>query len=109
MTTFSVIPDGGKTHVVMIWPEINRKYMDGLLRSFLSPDENVFTKLVNECVFVKSEDYCVSPVLWNSLPDEDRSYVRMTTRHEYYRGVVSRIPEIVKWNYASRFMTNVRT
>lgn len=108
ITTFSVIPDGLNTQVVMVWPAMNRKFMDGMMRAFLSSEENVFMSLLNECVFVKSEDYCVSPNLWDSLSEDDKNYVRFTTRHEYYRGAAQRIPEIVKWRGISKCLSNIQ-
>lgn len=96
MTTFSVVPNANQTHVVMIWPDSSAPFMERLACDFESTDENVFLRLLNECIFTRSEDYCISPALWNGLSKNEQQAIRFATHHEYYRGELAEIPEIIK-------------
>lgn len=96
ITTFSVIPNANQTHIVMIWPNSSTPFMERMVYDFESPAEHVFLRLLNECVFTRSEDYCMSPALWNGLSKNEQQAIRFATHHEYYRGELSEVPQVIK-------------
>lgn len=68
-----VCPTTDKTHVVMIWEKKDDDLMGVHRRRLLSSQErNCF---LNECIFVKSEDFTMRPSLWDSINAETKAVI----------------------------------
>ncbi len=94
--SFTVVPGQRESHVIMVWADINDKYMEDYKNRLQSPDDEVAKGVINECVFTKSEDYCVNPTLWNSLPEDTRGELSHAVYEAKFRPERSVVPNVVK-------------
>lgn len=93
---FTVVPGQHESHVVMIWAEINDKYMDNYKSRLRSTDDEVAKDVINECVFTKSEDYCINPILWNSLSEDVKGELSHAVYYAKFQPKRSVVPNVVK-------------
>lgn len=92
--TFSVVPNSQTTHVVVTWL---KKHSD--LASWFHDalkDESELKFLINQCIFGESEDTCISPVLWESLSEEERNMVTKAVGFTRELEVPAPLPKVVK-------------
>ena len=95
-TSFTVIPGVKESHVVMIWTKFNDKYMDEYKRRLLSSDIATVKGLLNEVVFTKSEDYCVSPNLWKRLSASEKDLLSYAIIKDNIRGPLQHMPNVIR-------------
>lgn len=71
--SLAVCPTIDETHIVMIWDKKDDDLMGAHRARLLSAvDRNIF---LNECIFSKSEDFCMRPSLWNNLTEETKDNI----------------------------------
>lgn len=71
--TLSICPELNKTHIVMCWRKKDNTNVSHCRSRLLNP--KLRASFLNECIFVKSEDYCLRPSLWNGLPAIQRNLI----------------------------------
>lgn len=71
--TLSICPELNKTHIVMCWRKKDNTNVMHCRSRLLCPQSRA--SFLNECIFVKSEDYCLRPSLWNGLPTVQRDLI----------------------------------
>lgn len=94
-TSFTLIPGELESHAIMIWTKFNDKYMNDYKSRLLSSDDSVVKGLLNEVVFAKSEDYCVSPKLWKRLSNSERDLLSYAIIKDNFRGLLNRMPNVI--------------
>ena len=68
------MPDKLQTHIVMVWNRFDDSNVDAFRHLLCNKDEvGVF---LDTCIFDKSEDFCLKPSLWASLPSNVQSAVK---------------------------------
>lgn len=74
--TLTIVPRENKTHIIMIW----NRFLDPVVRTYsdrlMSPDKSKVETFLNECIFCLSEDWCMSPEYWESLPQTVKNELR---------------------------------
>ena len=68
--SLTILPAGDKTHVIICWNKADEITVRPWVERMHS--SKGMEKLLNECIFCKSEDFCMSPRLWDSLSDPDQ-------------------------------------
>lgn len=96
--SLNVVPHGDVTHVVVAW----HKRINSLVKDFVdrlnSKDVTVFQTALNDVIFNRSEDYAVSPKIWEALPIETQQMLEAAIVPEHIRGPLDKIPEIIDLN-----------
>ena len=59
---------------MMCWNRCNSRNVEAWVDRFMT--DNSLSDFLNECVFCKSEDYCLRPSLWDSLPVAEQNIIR---------------------------------
>ena len=72
--SLSIVPIESCTHIVMCWNRCNSGNVEPWVNRFIA--DNDLSGFLNECVFCKSEDYCLRPSLWDSLSEREQSSIR---------------------------------
>ena len=72
--SLSVIPSAKQTDVVMVWNKCDSTNVDEFSRRL--DDCSKVGRFLDECVFEKSEDFCLKPSLWDSLGSEVQEKVK---------------------------------
>lgn len=72
--SLSVIPSAKQTDVVMVWNKCDSTNVDEFSRRL--DDCSKVGRFLDECVFEKSEDFCLKPSLWDSLGREVQEKVK---------------------------------
>ena len=92
--TLTIVPQEDKTHIIMIW----NRLLDTLIQAFrdrlMSIDKSEVETFLNECVFCLSEDWCMNPDYWESLPQCDKNELQRILSMEVPERVKS-IPRII--------------
>lgn len=74
--TLTIVPQEERTHIIMIW---NRLF-DPVIRAYrdrlMSSDIFILETFLNECVFCLSDDWCMNPDFWESLPPSTKDELR---------------------------------
>ena len=96
--TFSLIPEGNKTHALLIWDSNFDRDVQGMRRQMMSNNASDLCRTINELTFVKCSDYCVNPVLWANCPEQERSIALNNLRYDVMRSGGSKIPNIIKFS-----------
>jgi hypothetical protein len=96
MVTFTLLPESNQTHVILGWHQSFSNFVQPMVNLFMSHDPTVLEQFINECVFTKSEDFCIKPSLWDSTTDEIKQQVSRGIRHEHFRGPLSTIPTVIR-------------
>lgn len=71
--SLTILPVGDKTHVILCWNKTDEMTVSPWVERMSSSKD--MEKLLNECIFCKSEDFCMSPRLWDSLSDPDKERI----------------------------------
>ena len=71
--TLSICPESDKTHIVMCWRKKDHTNVEHSRRQLI--DSKTRATFLNECIFVKSEDYCLRPSLWALLEETQRNQI----------------------------------
>ena len=95
--TFSLIPECDKTHVILIWDSCFDDQMQDFKHKMISNIASDLSRTLNEFTFVKGTDYCISPTLWQSVSENERSIVLETLRNNVMRKCNSSIPNIISF------------
>lgn len=93
--SLTIIPQETETHVVMAWNDCSTPFVDPFRERMSSNDDNVFAEFLNQCVFCLSEDYCISPDLWDSLSPETKAALEENLHTEDFRSKMV-VPDIIK-------------
>jgi len=96
MVTFTLLPESNQTHVILGWHQSFSNFVQPMVNRLMSHDPSVLEQFINECVFTKSEDFCIKPSLWDSTTDEIKQQVSRGIRHEHFRGPLSTIPTVIR-------------
>lgn len=72
--SLSICPNGDETHIIMCWMKKDRTNVDNCLKRLL--DKTTRADFLNECIFVKSEDFCMKPSLWSGLSEEVKDLIK---------------------------------
>ena len=72
--SLSIVPGDSVTDVVFCWNECNDVNVVPWGERFRTTSD--LALFLNECVFCKSEDYCMRPSLWESLPEDMQRNIR---------------------------------
>lgn len=92
----TIIPGVYQSHVVMVWNKLNDRYMDEWTGRLLSDDDEVVFEFLDECVFTKSEDYCISPDFWNQIPTSTKDQLAYAMIKESMgRPPIPEIPKVL--------------
>ena len=93
--SLTIVPQMSQTHVVMAWNDCSTPFIDPFRERMSSKDDKVFAGFLNQCVFCLSEDYCLSPDLWDSLSPETKATLEEDLHAEDYRSNMV-VPDIIK-------------
>lgn len=94
--SMTIVPGKGESHVIMVWHRYNDKYMDEWKARLLSDNDNIVSELINECVFVRSEDYCINPDFWDLISPETKERLSYAMIKESMgRPPMSEIPKVI--------------
>lgn len=93
--TLTIVPQETETHVVMAWNRCVEPFIGPFRERMISKDDKVFAGFLNQCVFCLSEDFCLSPDLWDSLSAETKAELEKDLSTEDYRMPVI-VPDIIK-------------
>ena len=93
--TLTIVPEKAQTHVVMAWNRCVEPFIGPFRERMASKDDRVFAEFLNQCVFCLSEDFCLSPVLWDSIPPETKAALEEDLHTEDFRSQVV-VPDIIK-------------
>lgn len=93
--SFNAIPTQDKTYLIFVWQNKYDSYATGI-KSYFEDNKN-FNILINKLIFTESEDICVRPSLWESIPPFTRDQIIQLMHHPTSRGVTkhSDIPLIL--------------
>lgn len=94
--TLTIIPQESETHVIMIWNRFNAPIVEPWRARMKSSCPSVFSSFLNECVFCRSEDYCLSPRTWDMLSPNDKKILELNLPNDDMRTVPQRIPDIIR-------------
>ena len=72
--SLSIIPSENQTDVVMIWNKCDSTNVDAF--SSRLGDGSKVGRFLDECIFERSEDFCLKPSLWDSLGREVQEKVK---------------------------------
>lgn len=93
--TLTIVPGKTQTHVVMAWNRCVEPFIGPFRERMVSKDDRVFAEFLNHCVFCLSEDFCLSPDLWDSIPPETKAALEEDLHTEDFRSQVV-VPDIIK-------------
>ena len=93
--SLNVVPQRDCTHVVVAWHKDIDTLAKGFTDRLASNDLKVFQCALNEAIFDKSEDYAVTPSLWESLNDEERKEFECAIIPEHVRGRMRKVPSLI--------------
>ena len=93
--TLTIVPEKTQTHIVMAWIRCVEPFIGPFRERMVSKDDRVFAEFLNQCVFCLSEDFCLSPDLWDSIPPETRAVLEEDLHTEDFRSQVV-VPDIIK-------------
>ncbi len=92
IVAFSVIPNSDSTHIVISWLKRHHEDAEWITKAAESDLET----LIDRFAFAESEDTCINPKLWESLPKPTRSEIVHAMHHTYQRGPLEQAPEVVR-------------
>ena len=88
IVAFNIIPERDRTHMVLVWDKQFSAYVKEIEKHMSSSNPRGFERFINEIVLNRSEDFTMSPSLWNSLSYDERTVVRQLMQPEHMRGKV---------------------
>jgi hypothetical protein len=94
LVTFNLVPSPASTHVVSSWLPNCHSHCGWIMSEVSSPDG--LELFINRCAFAESEDTCIRPSLWESMPEAARRTVEMVVMPEHVRGQLPEVPRIVR-------------
>lgn len=97
IVAFNIIPERYRTHIVLIWDKQFSAYVEEIEKHMSSSNLREFEGFINEIVLNRSEDFTMSPILWNSLSRDTKTVVRQLIVPEHMRAKVI-IPRVIKLN-----------
>ena len=92
--SFNVVPENDRTHVVLIWDKQFLPYVNDVRASASSFDKDVIELFFNDALLNRSEDFTMSPDLWEGLSDSVRNTIRELIIPEHMREKVE-VPRLV--------------
>ena len=93
--TLSIVPEKTQTHVVMAWNRCVEPFIGPFRERMVSKDGHVFAEFLNQCVFCLSEDFCLSPNLWDSISPKTKAELEEALHTEDWLSQVV-VPIIIK-------------
>lgn len=93
--TLTIVPQKQDTHIIMIWNKLNAPFVEAWRQRMVSQDKAVFEEFLNECVFCKSEDYCLSPKEWDILSPNTKRILELNLPDDNHRSIAPIIPKII--------------
>lgn len=99
--TFSLIPEEGRTHAIMIWDRLVSPMMGKLKRKMRAKDPIILSKAFNDFVFVRNGDFFVNPDLWERLPESEREKVGYAMRPAVFQDPSKiKVPHVIRFDRA---------
>lgn len=92
--SFNVVPENDRTHVVLIWDKQFLPYVNDVRASASSLDKDVIELFFNDALLNRSEDFTISPDLWEGLSDSERNTIRELIIPEHMREKIE-VPRLV--------------
>lgn len=93
--SLTIVPEKTQTHVVMAWNRCIEPFIGPFRERMGSKDNRVFAEFLNHCVFCLSEDFCLSPDLWDTIPPETKAALEEDLHTEDCLSQVV-VPNIIK-------------
>ncbi len=97
IVAFNIIPERDRTHMVLVWDKQFSGYVKEIEKHMSSSSLREFERFINEVVLNRSEDFTMSPSLWNSLSCDEKTLVRQLIVPEHMRRK-EKIPRVIKLN-----------
>ncbi len=85
LVSLSVVPERERTHIVMVWNKCIEKYVRVYAQFASSNDPQVFQGWLNDAIFNRSEDFTLSPSLWESLDEDKKIRIESLIMPEHLR------------------------
>lgn len=80
--TFNIVPEQCQTHIIASWLSEHDSACAWVSNAFESPGE--LEGLINRFAFGESEETCVNPSFWKSIPDELKQNVLAAASHSHF-------------------------
>ena len=93
LTSFNLLPSTNVTQVVTSWLPNSAAYCGWVTRE--TDSKEGLERFINRCAFAESEDTCIRPSLWESLPEELRRKTEIAVAPDHVRGPLEVIPLVV--------------
>jgi len=94
IVSFNVVPEDDRTHVVLIWDKQFLPYVNDVRADASSVDRDVLERFFNDALLNRSEDFTMSPDLWERLPKAERNTIRKLIIPEHMREKID-VPQLV--------------
>lgn len=94
IVSFNVVPEVDRTHVVLIWDKQFLPYVNDVRVEISASDKTVVERFFNDALLNRSEDFTVSPDLWEGLSESERNAIRELIIPEHMRRKVE-VPRLV--------------
>ena len=94
IVSFNVVPEVDRTHVVLIWDKQFLPYINDVRVEISASDKTVVERFFNDALLNRSEDFTVSPDLWEGLSESERNAIRELIIPEHMRRKVE-VPRLV--------------
>lgn len=94
IVSFNVVPENDRTHVVLIWDKQFLPYVNDIRAEVSASDPEVFTRFFHDALLNRSEDFTMSPNLWEELPKSRQNTIRKLIIPEHMREKVE-VPKLV--------------
>lgn len=85
LVSLSVVPERERTHVVVVWNKCIGKYVREYAQIASSNDPQVFQGWLNDAIFNRSEDFTLSPSLWESFDEDIKKKIECLIMPEHLR------------------------
>ena len=95
IVAFNIIPERDRTHIVLVWDKQFSAYVKKIEKNMSSSSPSEFERFINEIVLNRSEDFTMSPSLWNSLSYDEKTVVRQLIQPEHMREEM-KTPRVIK-------------
>lgn len=95
IVSFNVVPENDRTHVVLIWDKQFLPYVNDVRADASSVDTDVAARFFNDALLNRSEDFTMSPDLWEGLSKSKRDTIRELIIPEHMRDTIE-VPQLVR-------------
>lgn len=93
--TLTIVPRDNQTHVIMVWNRIFDQVLKPYSNRLMSLDLSDVEEFLNESVFCLSEDWCMNPTAWNSVPQSVKHDLTQNISRGDFGYCTKNIPHII--------------